>query len=332
MAGTILLSIIALLFTLASFCQAHLYMLQPLSRGGTSSIGGTTDPCGTTADLTGGTTTQLTKSSTATLTLTVAIHGPGPFSLLFAEDGVTFSTVLVPSFYYSADSSNQMNLQYQVPATLCSGCALQVKGMAQSDGTSEWYNCANIAITEPPCSSYCQAPYGTCNSNNVCECRKGYAGNDCTYPVTANGDVVLSITLPVAADEFDKTVFLSTISQQTGLPITDIKIVSIKTLSSSKSTIAVQVEFINGQSITAVNAAQVVQSLVGSNQTIGTYPAQSVTNVSAQQKGGGSSSSAGATAAAVIVVLFVVGAFGGLLWYWKKNPEKRPAKIAEMMG
>jgi len=330
------LTILVLLF-IASYCNAHLYFITPEAQGGPSSYGGNTSPCGLGSIPANPPVTTLTQYSIQTLNFKVNLHGPGPFSLVFAQDGTTFDTTILSGFQYAitADTestTNSMVLQYQVPGVTCSNCVLQLKGMAQSDGSSEWYNCANIAIIAPPCSSFCMPSNGKCNSDNTCICKTGFAGHNCSFPTLSNGNVILNINIETGINQFDKTAFLAGVASETGLPGSDIKLLSVKK-TSDPDVITVQIELTNGgkSSVSGAAAGLTIQTRVASNQTVGTYQTQSVTNVSGQKKkSSGGTSSGGAAAAAIVVILVVVGAFGGLIWYWKKNGNA-PDRVKELL-
>jgi len=314
-------------------------MISPVGRGGVGSNGGTTSPCGTSALLSGGSTTALTIHASQTLEFKANVHGPGPFSLLFAKDGVTFDTTILSGFKYTitagSTSSDDMKLVFTVPSVTCTGCALQLKGMAATDGTQEWYNCANINIVAPPCSSICKSENGKCDKKtDVCDCKSGHAGFDCSFITAGNGDVYLTLTIASTTKNFDKDTFISTVAAQTGLPTADVKVKSVKGSKKHKNIITVEVQLVNDGShptVTAASAGQIIESRVASNQTVGTYATTAVTNDSKNHGKKGGVSPGGAAAASIIMLMLFFGSIGGLVWYWKKNPEKAPAKIREML-
>jgi len=168
-----------LLVCLLGFSQAHLWLLEPISRGGVNSIGGTTGPC---AGLqpNSGTRSTYNPGQQMTFQFRANQHGPGTFNLLFILNGpdsnfATNSTALASNLVYSvtatSGSFNGFTLNVNLPTTPCTQCAVQLSGMAQADGTSPWYQCADIAIRSAPLD--CAVPTGM-----------GYCGTFISYPAT----------------------------------------------------------------------------------------------------------------------------------------------------
>eukprot|EP00004_Rigifila_ramosa_P013030 TRINITY_DN286_c0_g1_i1.p1 TRINITY_DN286_c0_g1~~TRINITY_DN286_c0_g1_i1.p1 ORF type:complete len:348 (+),score=74.61 TRINITY_DN286_c0_g1_i1:42-1046(+) len=322
----------ALAIALASSVQAHMWLVTPESRGGVNNIGGTGGPCpsGVTSTTK---VTQYEAGSDMVLQFRVNQHGPGPFTIKLAHNNLTSSltttgqhTVLASGLAYTVTAGsngfNGFQRTLTLPSITCESCIIQLSGMAQSDGSSPWYNCASVKLYP---NDPCYGCMGTC-TNNQCKCDKNFIGTKCN--VNAKDLVIYA------------TIFLQTSGV---IPVSDVTFATTLADSLDISVTQIDVPFIQeegpvtevGFTITAASDTDLlsVANLLMSKITNGQLTVGYVIVADSYKPGingktqgggssGGSSSNAGGVAAAVIITLLLVGGIAGTLFYFKRNPAK----------
>jgi len=159
----VLIAAILIVLLVIGLASAHLYLLEPVSRGGPNNIGGMTSPCN---GLQQGVRSRYNPGQMLHFQFRANQHGPGPFALKLDMNGQTnFSIVLISGVNYAISADEKgFTMDVTLPTTPCTQCTAQLSGMAQQDGSATWYQCADIYIrTAPlPCAKptsmgFCQA-------------------------------------------------------------------------------------------------------------------------------------------------------------------------------
>jgi hypothetical protein len=143
-----------LLLALIASVNGHMWLRNPVSRGGIDSIGGTSAPCS--GLNTGGTVTTYEVGQQVNFQFRVNQHGPNPFDFklldannqpitLTATTG-TLPTGIPNTVTAGPDGFNGVNVPVTIPNYPCQNCAIQLSGMGQPGGSGTWYQCASVKI------------------------------------------------------------------------------------------------------------------------------------------------------------------------------------------